>query len=176
MLLHADGLWYPGKLTGCDGAKWHIDFEDGDKDTYTLPHRCGHSRVLAIVFLPCGKRGGKGLQPRRRRAALPSSESLCHLFQILVEGSKIRLPRSCNLRLPRSCNLLENGRNTPKISTKVASCGLAPPRRAPTATVGIFSGDLNSGVVTDEVCGCSEMSRSCGSVQCLETSSAITSK
>ena len=38
-VLHEDGLWYPGKLTHCDGEKWHIDFEDGDKDIYTLPHR-----------------------------------------------------------------------------------------------------------------------------------------
>jgi hypothetical protein len=38
-VLHEDGLWYPGKLTECDGNKWRIDFEDGDTDIYTLPHR-----------------------------------------------------------------------------------------------------------------------------------------
>jgi hypothetical protein len=38
-VLHEDGLWWPGKLTQCEGTKWRIDFEDGDQDTYTLPHR-----------------------------------------------------------------------------------------------------------------------------------------
>lgn len=32
-------MWYAGKLTGCDLGKWHVEFEDGDRDTYNLPHR-----------------------------------------------------------------------------------------------------------------------------------------
>ena len=39
-VLHEDGIWYPGMLTSCEGSKWHIHFEDGDQDVYTLPHRC----------------------------------------------------------------------------------------------------------------------------------------
>jgi len=39
-VLHEDGKWYPGKLSECDGGnRWHVVFDDGDSDWYTLPHR-----------------------------------------------------------------------------------------------------------------------------------------
>ena len=38
-VLHEDGIWYPGTLAACEGSRWHIHFEDGDRDVYTLPHR-----------------------------------------------------------------------------------------------------------------------------------------
>ena len=40
LVLHEDGKWYPGKLSECDGGnRWHVVFDDGDSDWYTLPHR-----------------------------------------------------------------------------------------------------------------------------------------
>jgi len=38
-VLHEDGVWYPGTLAACEGTKWHIHFEDGDRDVYSLPNR-----------------------------------------------------------------------------------------------------------------------------------------
>ena len=40
-VLHADGNWYCGKLTDYDAKKgrWHILFDDGDDDWYSLPDR-----------------------------------------------------------------------------------------------------------------------------------------
>ena len=60
-VLHEDGVWWPGKLTHCDGTKWRIDFEDGDQDTYTLPHRsacapCDAGRPRGSRT--CSERGG----------------------------------------------------------------------------------------------------------------------
>jgi hypothetical protein len=40
-VLHADGNWYCGRLTQYDEPKggWHILFDDGDHDWYSLPNR-----------------------------------------------------------------------------------------------------------------------------------------
>jgi hypothetical protein len=40
-VLHADGNWYCGKLSQYDQVKgqWHIVFDDGDHDWYSLPDR-----------------------------------------------------------------------------------------------------------------------------------------
>ena len=38
-VLHGDSVWYPGKLTAQDpDGQWHVEFEDGDKAKYRLPH------------------------------------------------------------------------------------------------------------------------------------------
>lgn len=45
-VLHADGVWYTGRLMTSDGeaksegeSRWQIQFDDGDSEWYTLPHR-----------------------------------------------------------------------------------------------------------------------------------------
>ena len=52
-VLHEDGVWYPGRLGECEGGKWHIKFEDGDEDAYTLPHR--YTQTSSCLHCPqCG--------------------------------------------------------------------------------------------------------------------------
>jgi hypothetical protein len=45
-VLHADGIWYTGRLIAKEGeenaegeSRWSIQFDDGDTEWYTLPHR-----------------------------------------------------------------------------------------------------------------------------------------
>ena len=52
-VLHEDGKWYDGQLTefSAETSKWHILFDDGDKDWYSLPDRCAHSCDLHWALL-----------------------------------------------------------------------------------------------------------------------------
>lgn len=58
-VLHADGIWYTGRLMTTEGepnaegeSRWSIQFDDGDSEWYTLPHRSVHLMFPVPLFLP----------------------------------------------------------------------------------------------------------------------------
>lgn len=59
-VLHEDGKWYDGQLTeqNQETGKWHILFDDGDKDTYSLPDRCARTRTGASDAPPVPRKLG----------------------------------------------------------------------------------------------------------------------